>query len=228
MLTIMAETSFGFMEAVEPFGEMYMARMVAIISSGVDSTLKSSVPNGAQDGCLSKCIERRKKMERRKLNDSECRMVFTLNTWTDELKEKAREYIDAGYYVGFGSTAIGHTLAEMVEWEGIHWAKQEYGKRIETVERIGWGDVYCHIKKNGKRYAIYKWVVTPANCSVDGKTHRRKLWYAGDGYLAGFYFHEQWEKKEKALIYGRKSDANKTARMIQKKTDENIMVEEIK
>lgn len=67
-------------------------------------------------------------MEERKMHDEDCKAVYTLNTWTDELKNEARKLLERGYWVRFGSTCIGHTMAEKVEASGMEWAKKEFGE----------------------------------------------------------------------------------------------------
>ena len=65
--------------------------------------------------------------------------VYTLNTWTDEQKDKAREYFREGYWVYFGSTCIGHTLAKIVENKGIEWTYEKYGDKIQIAKGYyGW------------------------------------------------------------------------------------------
>ena len=81
-------------------------------------------------------------MDRRALNENECKMIFTLNTWTDSL---VKYWLEQGFYVCLASSAMGHTMAEMVENEGIKRIKKIYGDRVEVVVRDGWGDRYCHL-----------------------------------------------------------------------------------
>ena len=84
-------------------------------------------------------------METRRLNEQECKSVYTLNTWTAEKIAQAKAHLDAGYYVHMGSTAIGHTCALMTENAGIKSLEAIYGDRLEVVQRDGWGDRYCHL-----------------------------------------------------------------------------------
>ena len=74
-------------------------------------------------------------------------------------------------------------------------------------------------------YAIYRWSVTPSRFSVDGKTHRRKVWFAGDRTMAGFYFSQCWDRKEQAVLFDRKAEADRVARMIQKTHEEKVLVQ---
>ena len=85
-------------------------------------------------------------MERRYMHEEDCRAVYTLNTWTEDKKEEARKYLEEGYWVRFGSTCIGHTLAYMVALDGIEWAKKEYGDVLQVAEREGWGYIYCRLR----------------------------------------------------------------------------------
>jgi hypothetical protein len=85
-------------------------------------------------------------METRKMDESLCRSVYTLNTWTDKLKAEAKELLEQGYWVHFGSTCIGHTLSRMVENDGLNWAKSEYGDVLVIARRDGWGDTYCRLR----------------------------------------------------------------------------------
>ena len=81
----------------------------------------------------------------RHIDEEQCKYVYTLNTWSDKHMDEAGELLKSGYYVHFGSTAIGHTLSEMVETEGIQLAKKKFGKKIEVVVRDGWGWEYVHL-----------------------------------------------------------------------------------
>ena len=84
-------------------------------------------------------------MDRRTLNENECKMMFTLNTWTDLHMTDAKNWLEQGFYVCLASSAMGHTMAEMVENEGIKRIKEIYGERVEVVIHDGWGDRYCHL-----------------------------------------------------------------------------------
>lgn len=85
-------------------------------------------------------------MEERFMHDEDCKSVFTLNTWTDEKKAEAKKLLEQGYWVQFCSTCTGHTLADMVERNGIEWAKSEYGDALQVARREGWSDTYCRIR----------------------------------------------------------------------------------
>ena len=52
---------------------------------------------------------------------------YTLNTWSDETMNEAFSYLEKGYVVHFGSTAIGHTMAQMVELDAIKKVKDKFG-----------------------------------------------------------------------------------------------------
>lgn len=78
--------------------------------------------------------------------DEECKHVYTLNTWYERHLEDAYNYLKQGFYVHFDSTCIGHTLARMVQAEGIRWAQREFGDELELVYRKDWGDLYCKLK----------------------------------------------------------------------------------
>lgn len=80
-----------------------------------------------------------------KMNDNECRSVFTLNTWTDSKKEEARSLLKAGFWVHLGSSCIGHTMARIVENSGVKWVEEEFKDGVITALRDGWGDVYCRL-----------------------------------------------------------------------------------
>ena len=84
-------------------------------------------------------------MEIRKMKDGDCKSVFTLNTWTDEKKDEARKYLEEGYWVHFGSSAIGHTMAAMVEADGLAWAQEEYAGILRVAQREGSRYIYCQI-----------------------------------------------------------------------------------
>ena len=88
-------------------------------------------------------------MNTRKLYSDECKCIYTLNTWTNEHVEEAKKWLDQGYYVHFGSTAIGHTMANMVENQGIKMMKDIYGDKLEVIMNQEWGYCcrYCHIKQ---------------------------------------------------------------------------------
>ena len=79
------------------------------------------------------------------MHEETCKTVYTLNTWTEEKKAEAREYLEQGYWVRFASTCIGHTLAAYVSREGFKWAEQEYAGILQVAEREGWGDTYCRL-----------------------------------------------------------------------------------
>lgn len=85
-------------------------------------------------------------METRKMDETMCKDVYTLNTWTDDKKAEARKYLEDGYWVHFGASCTGHTLARMVERAGIKWVLDEYGDNIQIAAREGWGDVYCRLR----------------------------------------------------------------------------------
>lgn len=85
-------------------------------------------------------------MESKKMHEENCKGVYTLNTWTDEKKAEARALLEQGYWVHFGSSCIGHTLAQMVESDGIRWARSEYGDALQVAQREGWGTVYCRLR----------------------------------------------------------------------------------
>lgn len=80
------------------------------------------------------------------LSDMDCKSVFTLNTWTEDKKASVRDFLERGYWVHLGSSCIGHTMAAMVERDGIRWLQEEYGDRVEVVQRDGWNDLYCRLK----------------------------------------------------------------------------------
>ncbi len=71
--------------------------------------------------------------------------VCTLNEWTPALFDKIFELLKKGYYVNCYSTAIGHTLANMVENEALDMIRQRFGDKVEFVIRAGWGDIYAHL-----------------------------------------------------------------------------------
>ena len=79
------------------------------------------------------------------MDEDECRSVFTLNTWTEDKKNTVREYLKQGCWVHLGSSCLGHTLARMVEYDGLEWMKKEFGKRLTIAKRSGWGDNYCRL-----------------------------------------------------------------------------------
>ena len=85
-------------------------------------------------------------METRIIEKDQIKSVYVLNTWNKETLEEAYQYLDNGYYVHFGSSCIGHTMAEIVEHDGIDLAKSKYGDRAEVVRRDGWGTLYVHLK----------------------------------------------------------------------------------
>lgn len=84
-------------------------------------------------------------MEERTLRDTQCKSVYTLNTWTDDKMKEAMDLLEQGFYVSFCSTCIGHTMAEIVENDGIKRIQAIYGERVEVVWRDGWGERYCHL-----------------------------------------------------------------------------------
>lgn len=71
--------------------------------------------------------------------------VCVLNTWNEETLSKAWKMLEAGDYVHFGCTAVGHTRAMMTENEGIHLAQERYGDKLTVVEIDGWE--YCKLKE---------------------------------------------------------------------------------
>lgn len=66
-------------------------------------------------------------------------------------------------------------------------------------------------------YAISKVYYTPPEKSVDGKAHRRKLWYC-EPIDFGFGLCEVWGKKKGRKMFGKKSDAIRIA----KKNDASV------
>ena len=83
-----------------------------------------------------------------KMADEDCKSVYTLNTWTDDVKAEARKYLEEGYWVRFGSTCIGHTSAEIVEHAGWKWVREEYGEEnIQEAKREGWSYWYIRLVK---------------------------------------------------------------------------------
>ena len=82
-----------------------------------------------------------------KMEDSACRSVSTLNTWTEEKKAEARKLLEEGYWVHFSSSCIGHTLAQMVEGQGFQWVREEYGDDAvqEAIRDNGWGTWYIRL-----------------------------------------------------------------------------------
>ena len=86
-------------------------------------------------------------MEVRKMHDEDCKTVYALNTWTEELKTEARELLEKGYWVRFGSTCIGHTRAAMVEADGRAWVREEFGEsNVQEAQREGWGYRYIRLR----------------------------------------------------------------------------------
>lgn len=81
----------------------------------------------------------------RKMHDEDCRTVYTLNTWTDDKKAQAREYLEQGYWVRFASTAIGHTRAMLTESAGLKWAEDEFAGILRIADREENGDTYCQL-----------------------------------------------------------------------------------
>ena len=81
-----------------------------------------------------------------KMNDSECKSVYTLNTWSDHKKEEVRALLKQGYWVHLGSSCIGHTMARFVEADGIKWVEEEYGDSVDVALRDGWGFAYVRLR----------------------------------------------------------------------------------
>ena len=81
----------------------------------------------------------------RKIAEEDCKRVYTLNTWTDDLKATASRYLEDGYWVYFGSTAIGHTRARFTEADGLNWAKKKYEGILRIAEREEDGYEYCQL-----------------------------------------------------------------------------------
>ena len=74
----------------------------------------------------------------------ETAVIDTLNTWKQEHIDKACEILNRGGYVHMASSALGHTLANIVESLGICKLRDIYGDALETVKIKGWD--YCHLK----------------------------------------------------------------------------------
>ena len=85
-------------------------------------------------------------MEKRKMHEEDCRRVWTVNTWREEQKAEARGYLEAGYWVHFGSTAIGLTRALMTEANGIEWVRKEYGDTVRVAENEEDGKMYVRLR----------------------------------------------------------------------------------
>ena len=81
----------------------------------------------------------------RKLNREDCRSVFTLNTWTEDKKQEVRDYLEEGYWVHLGSSCIGHTLAHMVERDGIKWVEEEFAGILRAARSSEYGDIYLQL-----------------------------------------------------------------------------------
>ena len=79
------------------------------------------------------------------------RKHFTLNTWDDAEIANAVCELQNGYYVHMGSTAIGHTLANMVESEALRriMAHFDCDREIEIVRDDCFGSLYLH-KTDGR------------------------------------------------------------------------------
>ena len=82
----------------------------------------------------------------REMDESLCKSVYTLNTWRDEEKAEARKLLEEGYWLHFDSTCIGHTLANIVQMNGIKWAFDEYGFALTLAKRKGWSGWYVRLK----------------------------------------------------------------------------------
>lgn len=82
-----------------------------------------------------------------RIEDNERKVVCTLNTWGVKELTEGWGYLEEGYWVHFGSTAIGHTRAFMTECEGIDLTRKRYGDRLIVAYRQGYGDRYCRLKE---------------------------------------------------------------------------------
>ena len=60
-------------------------------------------------------------------------------------------------------------------------------------------------------YAICKVNVTKANHSIDGKEHKRKVYYAGRDSISGFGM-TYWDKKNRAVLFDDVKTASRYAR----------------
>jgi len=81
------------------------------------------------------------------MKDEECKSVYTLNTWHEDTLREAYELLESGYWVRFGSTCIGHTMAKIVENEGIDLVREKYGEEnVIEAKREGWGYWYVKLK----------------------------------------------------------------------------------
>lgn len=80
------------------------------------------------------------------MDETLCKSVYTLNTWTEDRKTEARKLLEEGYWVHFGSTCIGHTLSRIVTNAGFAWAEEQYGDALEIRPRKGWGEYYARLK----------------------------------------------------------------------------------
>ena len=85
-------------------------------------------------------------METRQINDNDIKRFYVLNTWDDETKQKIRDALETGVWVHLGSTAIGHTRAEITEWEGLNWLKNEFGDVLQVVQREGYGEICSRLR----------------------------------------------------------------------------------
>ena len=81
-----------------------------------------------------------------RMEDDQCKDLYTLNTWTDDLKDEARKILKEGFWVSFHSTCIGHTLAEIVRWDGMKWVREEFGEdKVLEAKRDGWSTWYIRL-----------------------------------------------------------------------------------
>lgn len=71
--------------------------------------------------------------------------IFTLNHLDEDKIKEACALLEKGYYVELGASCIGHTLAAMVERQGIQKMREIYGDRLEVVRVNGWD--HCHLKQ---------------------------------------------------------------------------------
>ena len=85
-------------------------------------------------------------MDIRKIREEDIERVYTLNTWTDDKKEEVRKALETGKWVYLGSTAIGHTRAEMTERAGLKWLEEEYGNVIQMVQCEGRSDIVSRLR----------------------------------------------------------------------------------
>lgn len=84
-----------------------------------------------------------------KMADNEVKDVYTLNQWTEDKLAEAAELLAEGYWVHFGSTALGFTAAHFTEWDGINWAEEKYGDNLEIAYRADYlgSMLYCRLKE---------------------------------------------------------------------------------